>query len=81
MIVTSTIHGVPEAPHFQDGDLEAFRAQWLVIESVAVAGSPVVQICIKVQSLAITTSYNDALTAASHEHRGCFGRQVEVPSC
>lgn len=81
MTVTSTIHSVPEAPHLQDGDLEAFRTQWLVIESVAVAGSPMVQICIKVQSLAITTSYNDALTAASHEHGGCFGRQVEVSSC
>lgn len=62
MIVTSTIHGVPEAPHFQDGDLEAFRTQWLVIESVAVAGSPVVQICIKVQSLAITTSWEKTKT-------------------
>lgn len=62
MIVTSTIHGVPEAPYLQDGDLEAFRAQWLVIESVAVAGSPVVQICIEVQSLAITTSWEETKT-------------------
>lgn len=80
MIVMSTIDGVPEAPHLQDRDLEAFRAQWLIIESIAVAGSSVVQICIEVKSLAITTSYNDAFAAASHEHGGCFGRQVEVPS-
>lgn len=79
MVVTSTVHGVPEAPHLQDRDLEAFGAQRLIIESIAVAGSSVVQIRIQVKSLAITTSYNDAFAAASHEHGGCFGRQVEVP--
>lgn len=76
----SAIHGIPEAPHLQDRDLEAFRTQWLIIESIAVAGSSMVQVCIQIKSLAITTSYNDAFTAASHEHGGCFGRQVEVPS-
>jgi len=62
MIVRSTIHGVPEAPHLQDRDLEAFRAQRLIIESIAVAGSSVVQICIKVKSLAITTSCEETKT-------------------
>lgn len=63
MIVTSTVHGVPEAPHLQDRDLEAFRAQWLIIESIAVAGSSVVQICIQVKSLAITTSCEETKTS------------------
>lgn len=63
MIVMSTIHGVPEAPHLQDGDLKALRAQWLIIEGIAVAGSPVVQICIEVQSLAITTSCGETKTS------------------
>lgn len=62
MTVTSTIHGVPEAPHLQDGDLEVLRAQWLVIESVAVAGPPMVQICIEIQSLAIATSWEETRT-------------------
>lgn len=63
MIVMSTIDGVPEAPHLQDRDLEAFRAQWLIIESIAVAGSSVVQICIEVKSLAITTSCQETNTS------------------
>lgn len=58
-IVMSAIHGVPEAPHLQDGDLEAFRTQWLIVEGVAVAGPPMVQVCIEVKSLAITASWEE----------------------
>lgn len=62
MIVMSAIHGVPEAPHLQDRDLEAFRTQWLIIESIAVAGSSMVQVCIQIKSLAITTSCEETRT-------------------
>lgn len=80
MVIASDVHSVLEAPHLHGRDLEVFRAQWLIIESIAVAGSPMVQVCIKVEGLAITTSYDDALIAASHEHGSSFGRQVEVTS-
>lgn len=56
MVVASDIHSVLEAPHLHGRDLEVFRAKWLIIESIAMAGSPMVQVCIKVEGLAITTS-------------------------
>ena len=61
MIVVSAIHGVPEAPHLQDRDLEAFGTQRLVVESVAVACPSMVQVCIEVKSLAITASWGEKI--------------------
>lgn len=77
----SLSHGVLEAPHLQQGYLEALLAQGRVVEGGAPAGVAVVQLGIDEQSVAVASaSHDDGVKVSGHEHGSVFGVEVEVAS-